>query len=124
MPAHKPEELHALIEAAVNAGDLDSFIDLHEEHATTVVPPEGRQVSGRAEIRTALAPIFAAGPRIRDEFIQKLQSDELALTHARIHLIGTRQGEQVDIHGRGTIVSRRQDDGAWKIVLANPMSPA
>jgi uncharacterized protein (TIGR02246 family) len=124
MPAHSPEEIHALIEEAVNAGDLDAFVDLHEEHATTVVPPEGRRVTGRAEIREALAPIFATRPRVRDEFLEKLQSDGLALTHARLHLVVTRDGEQVDIHGRGTLVSRRQDDGGWQIVLANPMSPA
>ena len=29
----------------------------------------------------------------------------------------------VEISGRGTIVSRRQPDGSWLIVLDNPVSP-
>jgi uncharacterized protein (TIGR02246 family) len=123
MPAHSPEEIHALIEAAVNAGDLDAFVDLHEEGATTVVPTDGRRVVGRAQIRAALVPIFAARPRVRIEFLAKLEGDGLALTHARVHLIDTRPGERSDIHGRGTVVSRRQPDGSWQIVLDNPMSP-
>jgi ketosteroid isomerase-like protein len=28
------------------------------------------------------------------------------------------------VTGRGTMVSRRQPDGTWRIVLDNPMSPA
>jgi uncharacterized protein (TIGR02246 family) len=124
MPARSPEEIHALIEAAINAGDLAAFVDLHEEHATTVVPPDGRRVTGRAEIRDALAPLFAARPQVRIDFVEKLESDGLALTHARVHLAGTRDRERLDLHGRGTVVSRRQDDGRWLIVLDNPMSPA
>jgi ketosteroid isomerase-like protein len=46
MPAGSPEEIHALIAAAFNAGDLDAFIELHEQEAATIVPPEGRRVHG------------------------------------------------------------------------------
>jgi hypothetical protein len=46
MPARSPEEIHALIAAAFNADDLDAFIELHEQDATTIIPPDGRAVSG------------------------------------------------------------------------------
>lgn len=125
MAARAPEDIHALIEAAVNAGDLDAFLGLHEDGAITVNPADGRQVRGRAEIRAALAPLFAAGPEVRIEFLDKVQGDELALSHARVHLVGTNPGgAALDVHGRGTVVSRRQQDGSWRIVLDNPMSPA
>jgi uncharacterized protein (TIGR02246 family) len=83
MPARSPEEIHALIAAAFNANDLDAFIELHEQDATTIVPPDGRAVSGRDAIRAALEPMFALGPRAEIEVVGKVQADDLALTHAR-----------------------------------------
>jgi uncharacterized protein (TIGR02246 family) len=124
MAAGSPEEIHALIAAAFNAGDLDAFIELHEQEAATKVPPDGRRVSGRDAIRAALEPIFALRPRARIEVVGKLQADDLALTHARVNVVGTRGNERLEVSGRGTIVSRRQPDGSWRIVLDNPMSPA
>lgn len=123
MAASTPEEIHALIAAAFNAGDLDAFIQLHEEDAATIVPPEGRRVSGREAIRAAMEPIFALGPRARIEVVGKLQADDLALTHARLSVVGGDGGERLEVSGRGTIVSRRQPAGSWRIVLDNPMSP-
>jgi uncharacterized protein (TIGR02246 family) len=124
MPARSPEKIHALIAAAFRAGDLDGFLDLHEEGAVSVVPPDGRRVTGHAEIRAALAPIFALRPQARIEVFDTLQADALALTHARFHVTASDAGERLEITGRGTIVSRRQPDGSWRIVLDNPMSPA
>jgi uncharacterized protein (TIGR02246 family) len=122
MPARTPEEIQALIAAAFNAGDLDAFLQLHEEDATVVVPPDGDRVSGREAIRAAVQPTFALRPTIRNEVVDKLQSDGLALIHARWNLAGTDDGQLVEMSGRATVVSRRQPDGTWRIVLENPMS--
>ena len=119
MPAHTPEEIHALIAAAFNAGDLEAFLELHEQDAATIVPPEGRHVSGLDAIRAALEPIFALQPKARIDVVGKLQTDDLALTHARVNVVAG----DLEVAGRGTIVSRRQPDGTWRIVLDNPMSP-
>jgi uncharacterized protein (TIGR02246 family) len=124
MPARSPEEIHALIATAFEAGDLDGFLELHEKGAVSVVPPEGRRATGHAEIRAALAPIFALRPQTHIKVLGKLQTDGLALTHARVHVSASDAGERLEITGRGTIVSRRQPDGSWRIVLDNPMSPA
>ncbi len=123
MSAHTPEETHALIAAAFNAGDLDAFAQVYEEDATSIVPPDGRRVSGRDAIRAAVQPTFALHPGARIEVVQTLQGDGLALTHARWSIVGTDGDERVEMSGRGTIVSRRQPDGSWRIVLDNPMSP-
>jgi uncharacterized protein (TIGR02246 family) len=122
MPARTPEEIQALIAAAFNAGDLDAFLQLHEEDATVVVPPDGDRVSGREAIRAAVQPTFALRPTIRNEVVDKLQSDGLALIHARWNLAGTDDGQLVEMSGRAAVVSRRQPDGTWRIVLENPMS--
>ena len=69
MTAQSPEQIHALIAAAFNAGDLDAFVALHEEDASAVVPPDRRHVSGRDEIRAATEPIFALGPSVQIEVV-------------------------------------------------------
>jgi ketosteroid isomerase-like protein len=62
---------------------------------------------------------------VRIEFLEKVEGAGLALTHARVHLVATEpDGKTRTVHGRGTVVSRRQPDGNWRIVLDNPMSPA
>jgi ketosteroid isomerase-like protein len=115
MPAHSPEELHARIAAAFSAGDLDALAALYEPDALVIVPPEGRRATGRGEIRTAVKASGALGSQFSSEVVEKLESDGIALTHAR-----WTAGE---LSGRGTVVSRRQPDGTWRIVLDNPMSP-
>jgi uncharacterized protein (TIGR02246 family) len=124
MPASAPEEIHALLAAAMNAGDLDAFIDLHEPDARTIVLTDGRMVSGAAELRTALEPIFALSPRIENEVIGKLEGNGLALTYARWALTASGpNGQVIELTGRGTLVSRRRADGSWRIVLENTLSP-
>lgn len=123
MPAKTPEEIHTLIEAAFNTGDRDAFAQLHEDDATAVVPPAGRRVTGRAEIRAAVEPTFALAPSARIEVVDKVEGNGLALTHARWTLVGTADGKPVEMSGHGTVVSRRQPDGSWRIALDNPMSP-
>jgi uncharacterized protein (TIGR02246 family) len=123
MPAHSPEELHAQLATAFNTGDVDAYADLYEDDATLVVPPEGRRVRGKDEIRAASEPIFALAPRARMDVLGKVQGDGLALTHGRWHIVGTLDGERVEMSGRGTMVSRRRPDGTWRIALDNAMTP-
>jgi uncharacterized protein (TIGR02246 family) len=124
MPADAPEQIHALLAAAMNAGDLDAFVDLHEPDACTIVPTDGRLVSDAAELRAALEDIFALSPRLENEVIGELDGDGLALTHARWALTASEpNGQVIELAGRGTIVSRRQPDGSWRIALANTLSP-
>jgi uncharacterized protein (TIGR02246 family) len=121
--ATAPEEIHALIEAAFNAGDREAFVELHEDDATVVVPPQGERIHGKEAIRTAIEATFALRPYARIEFLDKVESDGMALTHAHWNVTGSDEGRPVEMSGRGTIVSRRQPDGSWRIVLENSMSP-
>jgi uncharacterized protein (TIGR02246 family) len=125
MPAQNPEQTHALLEAAFNAGDVDAFADVYEEDAALLVPPDGELVVGREEIRAALAPQFALEQKAaRIEVIAKVETDGLALTNAHWRLAGTdADGNAVELAGSGTIVSRRQPDGTWLIVSDRPVRP-
>jgi uncharacterized protein (TIGR02246 family) len=122
MPAQRPEEIHALLAAAFNDGDRDAFAALHEPTATVLVPPDGRRVSGLDAIREAIRPVLALRPVMRIEVVDKLEGDGLALTHGRWTLAGSDGDELIEMAGRGTMVSRRQPDGSWRIVLDNPLS--
>jgi uncharacterized protein (TIGR02246 family) len=114
-----------MLAAAFNAGDRDALAQVYEENATLIVPPGGELVTGREEILVALEPALAMKPKADIKVVKKLQSGELALTHARWSLVGTdADGHRVELAGDGSIVSRRQPDGSWRIVLDNPLSPA
>ena len=121
MPASTPEEIHALLSAAFRAGDLEAFLELYEPDATLIVPPEGRQVSGREEIRVAVAPTIARRPRFSSDVERKREADGIALTCAHWRADGDGD-EALEMEGWGAVVSRRQDDGAWLILLDDPMT--
>ena len=80
-------------------------------------------MTGREAIRAAIEPTVRLAPSARIQVVMKLENDGLALTHARWSMVATDDGEPVEMAGRGTIVSCRQGDGSWRIVLDNPMSP-
>ena len=84
-----------------------------------IVPPRGHRVSGADAIRAAVQPVFLLSPSVEIEVVGELPTDELAVTYARVKL----HGPELEFAGRGTVVSRRQPDGSWRIVLDNPMSP-
>jgi uncharacterized protein (TIGR02246 family) len=123
MTAGAPEELHALLEAAINANDIEAFVDLYDDDATLIVPPDGARAVGKEAIREAVGATFALKPEARMEVLSKLEADGLALTQGWWRLVGTaEQGGRVELTGRGAMVSRCRPDGTWKIVLDNPMT--
>jgi uncharacterized protein (TIGR02246 family) len=123
--ADTPEATHALIAEAFNSGDLDAFVDVYEEAAVLLLPPDGERASGSDEIRRGTEALFALRPTAAIEVIEKVESDGLALTLAEWRLIGTgHDGDPVELSGHGTIVSRRQPDGSWRIVLDIPVRPS
>jgi ketosteroid isomerase-like protein len=121
-PARSPEALHAILEDAFNLGDLDAYVDAFEPEATLVVPPDGRVVHGHDDIRAASDPIVSLRPRATIEVRHKLEADGLALTRAHWHLVATDPaGDPLELDGNGTIVSRRQPDATWRIVIDDPL---
>src|SRR3954471_11976261 len=83
MSARAPEEIPELLARAMNAGDLDAFVELHEPGASTIVPTDGSVATGESELRAAVEPILALGPILDNEVLARLESDGLALIHTR-----------------------------------------
>jgi uncharacterized protein (TIGR02246 family) len=123
MPARNPEEIHNALTAAFNDRDLDGYARLYEEGAAMIIPPDGRRAVGTEEIRAGMKGVFAIQPRLRIEVIEKHEANGLALTHSHWWLAGTDGEHNIEMSGRGTLVSRRQQDGTWLVVLENTMTP-
>ncbi|MPZ54394.1 MAG: DUF4440 domain-containing protein [Acidimicrobiia bacterium] len=121
-PADTPEKLHMIIRDAINGTDLDAFCDAHEDDASVVLPPDGATAHGHDEIRAAIVPLLALGPEMETEVVKKLETDGLALTHGLWRLAVTEHGSRSEHRGVGTMVSRQQPDGTWRIVLDDPLS--
>jgi uncharacterized protein (TIGR02246 family) len=118
-----PEEIPRLVAAAFNRGSPDALLALYEPGAVLVVPPDGHQVSGLDAIRQAVEPLFGQIGAARIELVETLQAGDLAMTHAEWVLTGTDEdGAEVEMAGRGTVVSRRQPDGTWRVVFDDPVS--
>jgi len=120
--AMTPEEIHAIIESAINAADVDAYVDVHDADARAVAGHDGRTAHGRDEIRAAIAPLLEMKPRITTAVVKTLQTRGLALTHNRWRLTVTEAGCTSELSGLGTTVSRRQPDGSWRIVFDDPLT--
>jgi uncharacterized protein (TIGR02246 family) len=111
-----------MIQDAINRADVDAFLAAHDAGATVIVPPDGRTVRGHEAIRAGIAPLLAMQPRMEAVVVQSLVTDGLALNHGRWRLSLSERGTRSELRGLGTMVSRRGEDGAWRIVLDNPLT--
>jgi uncharacterized protein (TIGR02246 family) len=120
----RPEQLNAAVAEAFAAGDVDAFLALHTPDATTTPPPDGVRIHGIDAIRAAVGPIVATKPRLASTVTRVVEGDGIALTHARWVMTATgADGTPVESRGRGTIVSLRLDDGTWRILIDDPLTP-
>ena len=110
--ANTPDDLHTIIQHAINGADVEAFLDAHHDDTTVVIPPDGQVVCGREEIRIAITPLLALQPQMETVVVQKLEGPTLALTHGRWHFTIIEDGCRAELSGVGTMVSRRGDDGS------------
>lgn len=123
MPAQRPEDIPGLIAAAFNTNDQQAMLDLFEPDGILVTPPSGVQEVGREAVDVALTSMFAAITAADITLTSAMRSGDLAMTHADWHLVGKDEtGEPIDLRGKGTVVSRKQPDGTWRIVFDDPVS--
>ena len=120
--AQDPQDLLSIIQDAINRADLDAFLAAHDDGAAVVVPPDGRPARGHDEIRAAMTPVLAMRPHLETAVVQTLVADRFALSHSRWRLVLSENGSRSELRGLGTMVSRRTEDGTWRIVLDNPLT--
>jgi uncharacterized protein (TIGR02246 family) len=124
MPARRPEELDALFEDAMNAGDLDRLVELYEPGGSLVYEP-GKIAVGTDAIRDALRAFLAGKPRLRITARVVGEAGEFAFTSGRWSMEATGpDGAPAKLEGQSVEFSRRQADGTWRFVLDAPFGAA
>jgi enoyl-CoA hydratase len=122
MPVNDPEQLHRLFAERANAGDLDGLVALYEDEAT-FVGPDGGSASGSDAIRERLQGLLAMAPSITPTSSRVVMAGDLALLSNRWRMtpgVGVGDSEPAGLDGASTEVARRQPDGSWRYVIANP----
>jgi uncharacterized protein (TIGR02246 family) len=71
--------LHAEIEAAYNAGDLDRWTSLYEENAVLCATSGDGFVVGRQQIRKTLEPFLALRGSLIAKTVYSVENDDLVL---------------------------------------------
>lgn len=115
-----PERVLEAIVAGINAGDLDSLMQLYERDAAFATQP-GSLAPGAAGIREALNGFILMKGTLELEVTRVLEVDDLALVIGVWSFEGTGpDGEPVRLAARNADVLRRQTDGSWRFVIDNP----
>jgi uncharacterized protein (TIGR02246 family) len=116
----RPEDLHAALSAAYNAGDLEAALSLYEPKAAYVIKP-GRVTGSEAELRAALQHVIALGGRLSVDPQSFTRFDDLVLVLGTFTLSGGHgDGTPFERTSRFADVLRRQPDGRWLIAIDNP----
>ncbi|WP_329086487.1 MULTISPECIES: YybH family protein [unclassified Streptosporangium] len=122
MPAQRPEDIPGLIAAAFNANDPQAMLDLFDPDGILVTPPDGTHEVGLEAVAKSLKAMFAVITAADITLTSAMRSGDIAMTHADWHLTGKDEaGEPIDLRGKGTVVSRQQPDGTWRIVFDDPV---
>ena len=121
MPATNLKDLHTLYANAVNAGSVDSVLELYEDNATFVTGP-GAWVTGKPAIRETLLSFLALKPKMGIETASIIEGDpNLALLSCNWVLDGTGpDGGPVHMTGTSREVVRRHANGNWLYVIDDP----
>jgi uncharacterized protein (TIGR02246 family) len=120
MPAHEPEEIHALFAEAISKRDLEGILSLYEENAI-LAQGSGQYLRGRAAIREALGDFLALQPTFTVQATKVIRSNDVALLYSKWEITGTEaNGSAVSFSVQPTLLARRQPDGLWKVVIDDP----
>jgi len=115
MIVRNPEEIHGIFEKAFNAADMEGMLSLYEPQAT-LVPQPGMSVTGRDQIRAALAQFLGLKGTMKIETAYTSVSGDLALVRGNWQLTGG----AMDMKGSSSEVLRKQSDGRWLYVIDLP----
>jgi uncharacterized protein (TIGR02246 family) len=112
-------DLHGLVEAAFNDGDVEALVALYEPDAA-MATPEGAFVYGHDAIREQWAGFIALGGTISMTTRHAAEAGDVALLSNAWHFVA----EGMEFSSRTSEVARRQADGSWRYVIDHPYGAA
>ena len=72
-------------------------------------------------VNQAMSSLLTLRPRLQMSAVRVLQRGGLALAHGRWRLTVIDDGSRIELTGLGAMVSRRGTDGAWRVLLDDPL---
>ncbi len=114
MSEEAPAAIHAKVEEAFNAGDLDALVSLYEPDAC-MVTPEGEAVGADA-IRENWAFLLGLGATMTLTTRYAIRSGDLALLRNDYRVTGP----DIEFAGSTSEMTRLQPDGTWRYVIDHP----
>jgi uncharacterized protein (TIGR02246 family) len=122
MPAQTPEEVDALFEKGMNAGDPEAVAALYEEDAVLVAQP-GQIVQGRDAILEALQRIVAGGMSFKLNVTKTMTAGDTAVLYNEWTASARNpDGAGQDFGGKAIEIVRRQADGTWLFAIDDPFA--
>ena len=120
MSATKPEEVDALFEKGINAGDVEAVVALYEPEGSLVVAP-GQVLTGTDAIRAGIAGFIAAKANLKLEVKNVVAGGDVAMVYNDWSgtMVGP-DGAKVEMNGMAIEIVRRQADGSWRFVIDDP----
>jgi uncharacterized protein (TIGR02246 family) len=120
MPARTPEEVDALFEQGISAGDAAAVVALYAEDAV-LIPQPGQEVSGRAAIEQSLQAMTGGGVKIKMNVVNTITAGDTAVIYNDwTGAFTTAEGATVELSGKAIEVVRRQPDGSWLFAIDDP----
>ena len=116
----RPQDWPAIFTKLLHTGDVERMLDLYEADAC-FARPNGDVLIGHEQLRPILTSLVREDRRMESEVIQAVVSDDIAILYTDFR--GTRldtAGERVHVKDRAIEVLRRQSDGSWKLLIADP----
>jgi ketosteroid isomerase-like protein len=117
--ARTPDECDRLFAAFVNAGDLDSLVQLYETNAQ-YVDRTGTVRSGHEEIRQALAPLAYSATSLDMHIVRMVETGGIAVVYNDWCVRTKVDGKVVERSGKAIEIVRQNPDGRWLFAIDDP----
>ena len=123
MPTKLPnntEDWPRVFEQHLNAGDLDSVMELYDSEAHFATR-SGETLVGVESIRKVLGSMIKARTQMHSRVVRAVTVGDVAQLYTDFE--GTtvdNSGKTTQIHHQAIEVLRRQTDGGWKLIIGDP----
>ena len=120
----KPEDMVAALVERFNSGKVSELMPLYEPEVV-LVKPDGRTVTGLAEMAADLESLVGFGLPLKASTRHVFTSDDTALIILDWAIDGAGpDGKHVHFHGSASDVLRRGADGVWRYLIDNNQGAA
>lgn len=124
MTDESPLDIVEKLDAAFNRKDIEAVLACYEDDAVVVVEP-GKLTSGKENLRKFFEKIFEFDGVAQQEKVKVIESGNIALFISKWRLSSKMSKEEtITKEFYATSVLRKNERGAWRLLIDNPFGPA